>query len=117
ATIQLIGIIGGTCCWGQSRTENPIWKPCPLIPTTDSTTFQKTLDSVANFLPGRWELVEIGGGWGPNQKPYRVVELVINQKREGIVYENGLETATFQLTMKMRLNTVWFRINQQGESL
>ncbi|AUD04131.1 hypothetical protein CWM47_21225 [Spirosoma pollinicola] len=68
-------------------------------------------------MPGRWELVEVGGGWGPNRKPYRVVELVINQKREGVVYENGVETATFQLTLKMRLNTVWFRINQQGKSI
>lgn len=117
ATIQFIWITGIACCWAQAQTENPIWKPCPLIPTSDSTTFQKAFDSVANYLPGRWELVEIGGGWGPNQKPYRVLELVINQKREGTVYENGVETATFQLTLKMRLNTLWFRLDQQGKSI
>lgn len=109
-------------CRAQSGvvTEDSIWRGCPplaYLPQTDSITRQATLDSVANYLTGRWELVQISSGWGPNHKPARTVELTINAKKEGIIQENGSEVARFQLTLSRRWNSIWFRINQQGQSI
>lgn len=109
-------------CLAQSAvpTENPIWTSCPPLPyrpESDSVARQATVDSIAAQLTGRWGLVEISSGWGPNHKPARSVEITINSQQQGLVNENGVEVARFQLTLSRRWNSILFKIEQQGQSV
>lgn len=99
------------------KTENPIWEPCPnlpYLPEADSVARQATVDSVAAATAGRWELVEIAGGWGPNHKPERRTEMVLSRDGAGTIYEENQRSATFRLTLKRRYNSMWFQISEPG---
>lgn len=118
AIITLIGI--PFLSWGQTGvlSEKTIWDWCsPLtyIAPKDSLLLQASVDSIAHLMVGRWELLEIAGGWGPNHPPARVTELVLNQQRQGEIYENGIQSARFDLFLTRQLNTIRFKINEPGK--
>lgn len=100
-----------------AKTENPIWEPCPqlpYLPEIDSVARQATVDSVAAATVGRWELVEIGSGWGPNYKPERRTAMMLSRDGAGTIYEDNQWSATFRLALKRRYNSIWFTISEPG---
>lgn len=114
------GVYASCLAQAANLRENPVWEPCPPLPNlplSDSVARRATVDSIATLLVGRWEMVEISSGWGPNHVPARSVEITINSQQQGSVNENGNEVSRFQLTLSRRWNYIQCKIEQQGASI
>lgn len=118
-TLLVLPVLGR----GQSGvlTRKAIWDLCPPLSyinmdtaPKDSSLLKSSVDSIARLMTGRWELLEISGGWGPYHPPARATEMVINQQREGDIYENGVWSAHFKLLLTRRWNSIRFKINEPG---
>ena len=116
--ILLTSIVG----WTQSYipTENEVWKLCKppsYWPLSDTVARQATVDSMRIRIAGHWKLIEIGSGWGSPMKPYNVVELVMDQKVKGLIYEQGQLVYTIQLILHRSYDLIFFKIEQRGSSV
>ena len=78
---------------------------------------EATLDSMRLRITGRWRLVEMGSGWSLPTKPDKVVELVINQQGEGLVYEQGHLVSKVRLSLSREWYMIRFTIYQEGPSI
>lgn len=106
---------------GQADTSinNSTWKPCPwlsYIPVKDSVDKQRSIDSIAILMVGRWELIEIASGWGHYYKPIKKTELILTQNGEGTVYENSDLVSKIKLNLKDRKSSILFDYDEEGQS-
>ncbi len=118
--VLLMLLVLANFSWGQAGvlTQKAIWDLCPplaYVATKDSSLLESSVDSIARLMAGRWELLEVSGGWGPNHPPARATEMVLNQLSQGEIYENGVWSAHFELTMTRRWRTIRFKINEPGK--
>ena len=109
-----------TCAQTSTPKENPIWNwenspRLPVIYPDDSVAIRASVDSLTPLVAGRWALIEIENGWGPNHVPARAVELVLDQDGHGTIYENGVWSAVFTLKLTRLWGLILFSIDEPGK--
>jgi hypothetical protein len=119
------------CSWAQIGSLNDeVEINCPSQPLPvdlDSSARQIALDSVMNRISGRWQLIQIHGGWSKAHKPYWSTEMILNRQGQGIIYENGKLTLTYKLVLSTSWNYVrcaiigeskpFFRLNSRAKGI
>ena len=95
-----------------------IMQLCPRLSyPKDSVAMQASLDSIATLLAGSWSLRIIETGWAAPKKPEKEVELILDRRGRGVIYEDRQSIATIQLFTWRRYAMVRFSINQEGQSI
>lgn len=89
----------------------------PLAYLSDSVAIQASLDSITKLMIGRWSLRIVEGGWTAARKPEKMVELIFDQRRRGVIYEDGQLVASVELVIWRLWGMVRFDVNQQGNSI
>lgn len=122
ALTLLVGLLAAILSRAQTQapTENEVWqfcKPPAYSPRSDTVARELTLDSMRVRITGRWRLVEIGSGWASPHSPGKVIELELNRQGKGLIYEQGQLVAQIQLTLRRSYDLIFFRIEQQGQSV
>ncbi|HLL95933.1 MAG TPA: hypothetical protein VK404_13220 [Spirosoma sp.] len=105
--------------WSQSESPNTIIKTdCPSLPDLnliDSTIIRNDIASGYVQLSGRWQWVELRGGWGHVTKVTRLVEMMVGQQGQGSIYENGQYRSAYQLKLRRTNNHFYFLLSEKGQ--
>ena len=92
------------------------WEGATEVVTVDSVKVQASIDSAYQLADGTWQLVEIRGGWTMSEKPSQEVKIKLDRQGNGVIYENGKSSTTFQISLYRTANVFYFPIRQQGKA-